>query len=207
MEQIAVLITILSISYLAYNMYFKLDQSYIDYEVLKGSVEPNKLLQQIIPYVNIDVTAGNEESFRVIKWTKNLIVPINYNAYNSEIIVITDIPENETVKYAIMNLKDDINVTDNPGLNNVIFIHTTGKVKVVRLLRRVAMDIFDIPLYRCHKMYKTLVETKEHLTGLIKTFSSTGDTISNEVVELKKNLMLVEKELQYYKKHYPEYII
>ena len=207
MEQIAVLITILSISYLAYNMYFKLDQSYIDYEVLKGSVEPNKLLQQIIPYVNIDVTAGNEESFRVIKWTKNLIVPINYNAYNSEIIVITDIPENEIVKYAIMNLKDDINVTDNPGLNNVIFIHTTGKVKVVRLLRRVAMDIFDIPLYRCHKMYKTLVETKEHLTGLIKTFSSTGDTISNEVVELKKNLMLIEKELQYYKKHYPEYII
>ena len=207
MEQIAVLITILSISYLAYNMYFKLDQSYIDYEVLKGSVEPNKLLQQIIPYVNIDVTAGNEESFRVIKWTKNLIVPINYNAYNSEIIVITDIPENETVKYAIMNLKDDINVTDNPGLNNVIFIYTTGKVKVVRLLRRVAMDIFDIPLYRCHKMYKTLVETKEHLTGLIKTFSSTGDTINNEVVELKKNLMLVEKELQYYKKHYPEYII
>ena len=207
MEQIVILIIILSISYLIYNMYFKLNQSYIDYEVLKGSVEPNKLLQQIIPYVNIDVAIGNEESFRVIKWTKNLIVPINYNAYNSEIIVITDIPENETVKYAIMNFKDDINVTDNPGLNNVIFIHTTGKVKVVRLLRRVAMDIFDVPLYRCHKMYKTLVETKEHLTGLIKTFSSTGDIINNKVVELIKNLMLVEKELQYYKTNHPEYLI
>jgi len=206
---IIILIFILIISYILCNMLFKLPlkggQFNNNYEKLKCSIKPNKVLQQIIPYVDLNLLADDESNLRIIKWNKDLIIPISYNCLDSDIIIVTDIPENETVKYALID--EDFKITTNPAFNNVIFIYKTGKIKIIRLFKPVNINIFDVPLYRCSKMAKTLIETKDYLNGLIKLFISTGNINSSEVLEFKKNLKLINEELRYYKENYPEYIM
>ena len=176
-------------------------------KVTKHKLKYKKLskLAQIIPLVDIQISNSETSEIKLITWYKDLSIPVGYGASaNPFITIVTGVPVGEVLKYHLP--REHNKRISNPAHNAVIVVNTTGKLQLNSQMNSISININEAYNYRCSKLAKALINEK---TAIHETIIQLKHDYYNSEQEQEyiQYLALINKELDYYKKEFPEYLI
>ena len=168
------------------------------------TVRKNDLLQ-IEDLLKVYIHSGETTQIQLLTWHKGIAIPVGYGANATEkLIIIKGIPPGETVVYYLPNEQNRI--IENSAHNKVVLCYTSGELSQDVKAIPIFININEVANYKWKKVATALVQAKAHLERKLKRIQT---EYYNSSLEQESILMLtkVNKELEYYKKNYPELLI